>query len=121
MNQSLEKIYLYYIMPKIIHIRLKHSLHDYDKIHKNYDYPIKSFLNGHGDWTYTDIDHLKEKYGIISGPVPFACHDNGKRCHEARLCQYSNDGDYKCKFGREEDLYHLKPTIPPKDLLDIKT
>jgi hypothetical protein len=103
---------------KVIHIKLKYTLPNYDKIHINYNYPIKSFLNGDGYWTYTDVD--KRKYNQYK-PISYICHNDGERCHtwtDYIRCECFDKAD-KCQVNENEEYY--KPTIKPKDLLNIDT
>lgn len=60
---------------KEIKVKMKYSEPNHILIHKNYDYPIKSFLNGEGQWTYTDQTNHGVTYKII-----YECKHNGKQC-----------------------------------------
>ena len=99
----------------IIKIKLKSTYIDNnmkENIKKIFDYPISSFLNGEGRWTFNDTDQIVKKYKPnkkFIGQLRFEsyfhnevykCHNNGEECHSI--------GDIK-----------YKPDITPTELLNI--
>lgn len=112
---------------KNIKIKLKYTKPNYEELEKHFRYPIDSFLNGDGSWTYNDIDLLYMTYRHCDPPyiplrrhktfsqkyiycnlklISYICKNNGKICHKNK------------NEDRHMDSY---PSIGPNDLLDIKT
>ncbi len=108
-------------------IKIKYIRVDHNKIENNFNYPIGSFLSGNGSWTYNDVDSLLihsycaqpyillpkhnkiQKYMYCNLKlINYVCENNGKVCHTDKNSNDIINNDYK-------------PTIAPKQLLNIKT
>jgi len=109
---------------KIIPIKLKYIHADHNKIQKNFEYPITSFLNGDGHWTYNDIDTVLTMHTVGTAPyVHLQSHESMKKYlyYNLELMHYicKNKGkvcNYKKTYRYGEDY---KPSIDPKQLLNI--
>lgn len=101
---------------KIVKVNLKYEYPNHDKIHENYDYPIRSFLNNDGHWSYTDVDLIYIRNQGYS--VDFVCHNNGTKCHTMTATNFSDKCGYnECKVDMSKDYYN--PSIKPTELLNI--
>ena len=116
------------VSTKIVNIKMKYTIPNYKLIHKNYNYPIKSFLNGEGLWTYTDLINHNKKYNPYINN--YMCHDNGNKCHKTPICNIDShisklvndpfclDEEGNCNY--KVDNYY-EPSIKPTVLLNIDT
>ena len=110
---------------KKIPINLKYIHADYDKIQKNFKYPIDSFLDGLGNWTYNDVDDLLAmNYTCTSSYMSyFPGHDSLKKylyCN-LKLMHYICENKGKvCNYTKDDpNIPNYKPSIEPKNLLNM--
>ena len=100
-------------MAKIIRLNLKYTRKDPEIIKKSFTYPIESFLNGYGQWTYNDMDKIK-----------FTLTYPANRANDS-LYDYHSERKYECKNNgkkcRSTENKNYIPSIEPLKLLNIDT
>ena len=82
-------------------IKMSFEIPNYEKIHNNFDYPIQSFLEGYGQWTYTNMDYKyinidrHDLYDYLE-PISYRCHPDNNECHAYDINMPHIDyGNYK--------------------------
>jgi len=108
---------------KTIPIKLKHIRADHTKIQKIFEYPVTSFLNGDGHWTYNDVDTLLTMHSICDSTHLVSEHNSIKNylyCNLKLMHYICDNGGKVCNYKK---TYHYdenyKPSIDPKQLLNM--